>query len=97
MKIEQGFVAAILAVMGLSITITGLTGGRLRGEDLWSFGAMRPGMAVSLDTGTIHPASYFLDDFGVCSRALTIGEMLREGDEACATRVSVSVDAGESA
>jgi hypothetical protein len=94
MKIEQGLVAAILAVMGLSITITGLTGGRLRAEDLWSLGTMRPGMAVSLDSGTIHRGSYFLDDDGVYSRALMIGEMLREGDEARATRVRVSVDAG---
>ena len=63
--------------MVVNITITGLTGGRLRGEDLWLFGAMRRGTAVSRHRND-RPGERFLDDFGVCSRTLMIGEMVRE-------------------
>ena len=36
MKIQQALVAAMIAVLGLNITIAGLTGGLLGAEDLWS-------------------------------------------------------------
>ena len=36
MKIQQALVAAMIAVLGLNITIAGLTGGVLGAEDLWS-------------------------------------------------------------
>jgi hypothetical protein len=36
MKIQEALVAAMIAVLGLNITVVGLTGGLLGAEDLWS-------------------------------------------------------------
>ena len=36
MKIQEALVAAMIAVLGLNITVAGLTGGLLGAEDLWS-------------------------------------------------------------
>lgn len=63
----------------------------------WSALTMKPRMAASLDAGSKHVVSYFLNADGVCKLTLMIADAVGDDSEAPAAQLQLSVDPGQSA